>query len=143
MRGAQVHSTAEPAGQAFPSQGVLLDLAGRPVDASSWSWRLNSATVRTMLNWRRVKFQTPALLQAAVQFCAELVRYRSPASVSGWFDEICYFSEFMQASGDDVAGAVIGFSCFSAWMEKRGKDGRYRVRLLRDWYAWCCDRGYE
>jgi integrase len=142
MSMSQFHASGASARHVFPNQGTLIDLAGRPTDASSWNWRLNSPTQRIILKWARVKFRAPDLLEATVQFCAELVRYRSPSSVENWFDELVNFSEIVQLRGEDAAGSIITFASFSDWMNKLGPSGRHRVRMLRDWYVWCCDRGY-
>ncbi len=129
--------------RAFPSQGVILDLARRPVDATSWKWRLNDATGRSLLNWSNVDFHSYEIFEATVRFGAELVRYRSPASVLGWFLMLRRMTSVKQFRKEDADGQVISFATFSALMEELGKSQRYRVRLLRDWYAWCCDQGMK
>lgn len=143
MMDTRLQVAAAPKCEAFPDQGILFDLAGRPVDASSWHWRLNNPSHEILLNWRRVSILSGEVLTASVQYAAQLVRLRSPATVRSWFSAlvaVCALPQFKYAA---LSGEPLGFAPFKELMDAGGSTGRENARKLMHWYRWACDQGFE
>lgn len=137
----QVKSSRQWVG-AFPGQGTIVDLAGRPVDANSEVWRLNDATSGVLLDWRRVPIRTPELLEACVVYAAQLVRYHRPKTVRGWFSTLLNVAALPRFADEDVPGGELSYALFSELLAELGGSRRYLAQRLKGWYVWCCDQGY-
>lgn len=127
--------------RSFPSQGVILDLAGLPVDASGWVWHLNSARAAHTLKWLDLKFQSHDILEATVLYFKRLVETKSPDSVRNTFSAILHVSSSPSFAKSDHDGTAIESSFFSDMQRFFGSEAQYRLHYLRHWYRFCVDQG--
>ena len=75
---------------AFPSQGILYDLAGLEVDATGWVWRLNHPVRRYTLDFHRLKIEPGPMLTAIAAYIADRIADASPDHVRNSFDNLPY-----------------------------------------------------
>jgi hypothetical protein len=54
----------KPEGTEFPSQGIVIDKAGMPVDANGWLWRLNALKSGRTLDFLKCLPLLPPVLEA-------------------------------------------------------------------------------
>jgi integrase len=74
----------------FPSQGIVHDIAGLPVDCSGWVWTLNNpVTEKRTLSFKRLGL-TKQLLTCAVKFFAERIASVSSADIYNTFEALSF-----------------------------------------------------
>lgn len=126
----------------FPSQGVLMDLGGMPVDASGWVWRLNHAGAVRTLNWRALEIRSESILEATAQYIARLVTSHSSDAVRGTFDTLKYIKHSPSFVLADASGNEIPETFFSELRHYFGASD-WRLHHFRHWYRSCADFGAE
>ena len=124
----------------FPSQGVIVDRAGLPVNANGWLWELNSAGERRCLRWKNFPTHSPEILEPTARYFARMVKIKSPDAVRGTFEVLFYLSNsvsFMKAAS---TGCEIPFSIFEEMKTHFGSRS-WRLHHIRHWYRSCADFG--
>jgi integrase len=120
----------------FPSQGLIYDRAGMPVDASGWVWKLNSLSRSRTLNFRRFGVGVGSLLTSIVLFIAERIALTSPDDVRNSFEALLLLRKstiFMDALRD---GGDLDRLFFDQ-MRTLNEIELSRLHHVRSWYGWC------
>jgi integrase len=125
--------------QAFPSQGIIYDRAGIPVDATGWVWKLNHAGSKQLLDFRRLQIASYELLTGVALFLAERIQIVSADDVRNTFAVLVYLrrSEHFQACAAN--GAVIGERLISE-IRQVPRFPAWRLHYVRSWYRWCAQK---
>lgn len=126
--------------QSFPSQGVILDRAGLPVDATGWLWELNSAGSRRYLRWSNFPICSSDILEATVRYFARMIKTKSPDAVYGTFETLLYISNSASFSDAASAGSEIPFAIFTE-LKTYFAEKSWRLHHIRHWYRSCADFG--
>lgn len=126
----------------FPTQGHVIDLAGLPVDATSWKWRLNDVGSKYALNWHRLPLNQE-MLEATARYLADMIKSHAPGTVRIAFNTLqllAHSKSFIRAKEEsDIVPAVI-ISELRAYLPK---DRHYKLSTIRAWYRGCADLGYN
>lgn len=128
--------------RAFPSQGIIIDRAGLPVDASGPIWRLNNPARKCTLDWTRIMIQSADTLEATVRHIARRIEAYSPDTVRGAFHALLYLPNAPSFVAADRDGVEIPATFFSE-LRYHLKDDDARLHYIRYWYRSCADQGYE
>jgi len=121
--------------------GTVLDRAGREVQASGASWRLNHATRPVLLNWQRIGDVRPETFEAIQSFLVQTLKVYNATTVGHHFGMLVHLSNSASFLEGQRSGRDIEFGVIMTLRTALGKKG-HEVRLLRDWYSWCADQGY-
>lgn len=126
--------------EAFPSQGIIVDRAGLPVNATGWLWELNSAGERRYLRWTNFPTHSPEILGATARYFARMVKIKSPDAVRGTFETLMYLSnsDSFQKAAD--RGRELPFEIFDD-LESYFGSKSWRLHHIRHWYRSCADFG--
>jgi hypothetical protein len=125
---------------AFPSQGILYDLASLEVDATGWVWRLNHPVHRFALSFHRLKIEPGPMLGAIAAFIADRIADASPDHVRNSFDNLAYLQRSQHFVACVNSGAVVDDRLI-AEMRQIPNYAEWRLHYIRDWYLWCCEQG--
>lgn len=129
----------------FPSQGILIDRAGLPVDATGWVWELNSAGERRYLRWRAFPDCPASILDATARYFARRIKTKSPDSVRGSFETLLYLAHspsFMSLGQGAAEMPIAVFEELKSYFEGAQFSGSgWRLHHVRHWYRSCADHG--
>lgn len=124
----------------FPDQGVIHDLAGLPVDASGWEWRLNIATASNLMRWKRLPFHCQSNLDATVRFIRHVMESQSSTSAMNTFRALVLAFQSPSFVEADLADEVIPINLFH---DLRGAAHDWRLHYVRQWYSFGADHGFK
>lgn len=126
--------------QPFPSQGVVHDLSGFPVDATGWVWNLNHpVSRRRRLDFRKLGIRSPALLESVAAFMAERVQITSVDDARNAFEALCHLHLSSHFAAADDRGDMLEEAFFSD-LRVIKQLAVWRLHHVRMWYRWCADR---
>ncbi|TPJ43457.1 phage integrase family protein [Mesorhizobium sp. B2-5-13] len=128
--------------QGFPSQGIIVDLAGHPVDATGWKWPLNAVGGKITLNWKKLRIKSGDILSATAFYMARLVKSKSPDLVSSTFSALCFLSRAPAVTKAVSEGGEIQASFFSE-LRPHFCDSEWRLHFVRHWYCSCAELGFD
>ncbi|MDB5581098.1 MAG: hypothetical protein JWR80_6274 [Bradyrhizobium sp.] len=121
---------------AFPSQGIVHDLAGLPVECSGWVWRLNNPTAnRPVISFRRLGFSA-GLLEATAKFAAERIATVSAEDVYNTFEVLTLLHRSSHLQSCMRTGEVIEEPLI-AELRLMPNFAHWRLHYVRSWYRWC------
>jgi hypothetical protein len=123
----------------FPSQGIIYDRAGMPVDASGWMWRLNALSNRNRLNFALFDVAGGSVFTSIVLFLAERIKLVAPDSAFNAFEALLLLRRsrtFMEALRNDL-----DLDCsFFDEMRALNDIDHSRLHHVRECYRWCARR---
>jgi hypothetical protein len=128
------------AARSFPSQGVILDVEQRPVDASGWTWRLNAANAQ-ILRWDTLEVTSPAIFEAIVRFIRAIVESSSPTHAFNTFHGMKMLARsetFRRVHADDD---VLPLAILTEILQQGASDS-WRLHYVRQLYYWGSDWGH-
>ncbi|MBR0783298.1 tyrosine-type recombinase/integrase [Bradyrhizobium iriomotense] len=124
----------------FPSQGVIHDRAGVPVDATGWVWKLNQLRrVRHDLDFRRLQIDSLALLTSVVLYLAARIQVVSTDDVGNTFSALAYLHRSEHFRACAANGAGIDERLISE-LRQVPRLVHYRLGYVRAWYRWCAQQ---
>lgn len=129
-----------PAEQLFPTQGIVVDRAGLPVDATGWVWTLNHPLQRKKLDFRRLEFRSSTLMRATAMYIADKIKTASVDNVRNSFDTLLYLKRSAYFRRADIAGEVLDERVASD-LRNLPEFAHDRLHYIRFWYCWCADHG--
>jgi hypothetical protein len=138
MANLAIHSA--PPARSFPSQGTIIDRAGLKVDATGWVWPLNHAVDSVRLDFRKLRFHSPAMLEATAKFIADMIKISSVDHTQNTFHVLCNLHRSEHFREADASGGMLGESLISD-LRRLKNFARYRLHYIRAWYCWCADQG--
>jgi len=124
----------------FPSQGIILDRAGLPVNANGWLWELNSAGRRRYLRWKDFPECSAEVLRATALYFARMIKIKSPDAVYGTFEILLYLKQSKAFNKESVAQRELSISVFED-LKSYFYDKTWRLHHIRHWYRSCSDFG--
>lgn len=122
----------------FPSQGIIYDRAGIPVDATGWVWKPNQFSGRGNFNFARLHLANDFLLSVAL-FIAERLKVTSSIDAMNAFEALL----FLQKSYTLRTAADTGRELEPAFFaELRNVENLqvWRLHHIRAWYRWCAQQ---
>ncbi len=122
----------------FPSQGIVHDLAGLPVDCSGWVWHLNNPVgSNNRLVFERLGF-SPGLLEATAKFIADRIQIASVDNVRNTFETLKFVQRSAHVQSCMATGSVIDEPLI-AEIRLMPNFAQWRLHYVRAWYRWCAD----
>lgn len=137
MKNARLKASFSPQ---FP--GVIIDLAGMPVDASGPVWTLNNVRVTTELDWNSIPIRSSNARAATITMVGELVKTQSPDAVRNMFGLLKLLNKSPSFVANDLRGETYSINIFTE-LRAYFAGASWRLHYFRAWYQACVDIGAE
>ncbi len=115
-------------------------MAGLPVKASGWLWRLNRVGGKSILDWSRLSFLSDEAFNVTVKYISNLIKHRSSDNVRNTFETIIQIKNSPVAMQSFRNGVPIPSSFFLE-LVTHFEENAWRLHYVRHWYRFGVDQG--
>lgn len=122
----------------FPSQGLIHDRAGIPVDASTWVWKLNHPGRKIQLDFRKLRIRSDLLVSVAL-FIAERIQVVSADDVRNTFQALGYLQRSEHFLACNLIGGTLDERLITE-LRRLPRFSYWRLHYIRNWYRWCAQQ---